>query len=453
VWKFFASVRLTVIVLLTLAGTSIIGTLIPQNASPGDYFQKYGEFWYRLFYGLGIFDMYHSWWFRTLLLILTVNIIVCSIERLSATWKIIFKEPSFNLPKFKNLPYKEEFTADYAGNNLKEKYESFVAKHYRYSKTEATESGFCIFAEKGRWTRLGVYIVHVSVIFLLIGGLIGSIFGFEGFVNIPEGEKRNQIRLRKTLEPRTLDFEIQCDKFHVSFYNTGAPKEYRSELTILENGKPMKKKSIIVNDPLRYRGINIFQSSYGTIVPDAGALKGKEIEISITGKETGLVYNKKVIFGGEAIELPEGLGKFAVKNFQEHYDFMGHDLGETFIGELTHPEEKPVEIAMPLGHPNFDKMRRGKVTVTVTDYPYIYYTGLQITKDPGVLIVYFGFIVMIIGIFITFFTSHESIFLEVSETDKKYRVRLSGGANKNKIGMEIKVRKLAKGLKKDFSTV
>ncbi len=208
----------------------------------------------------------------------------------------------------------------------------------------------------------------------------------------------------------------------------------------------MKKKSIVVNDPLRYKGINIFQSSYGTILPDIEHLKGKEIEISLTGKETGLVYNKKVIFG-EAIDIPEGLGKFVIKDFQEHYDFMGHDLGETFIGELTHPEEEPVEIAMPLGHPNFDKMRKGKVTVTVIDYPYIYYTGLQITEDPGVLIVYFGFIIMIIGIFITFFMSHESIFLEVSETDKKYHVRLSGNADKNKIGMEIKVRKLARGLK------
>jgi len=56
----------------------------------------------------------------------------------------------------------------------------------------------CIFAEKWRWTRFGVYIVHFSVILLLLGGLIGSLFGFKGFAMIPEHEKINSIRIRNT---------------------------------------------------------------------------------------------------------------------------------------------------------------------------------------------------------------------------------------------------------------
>lgn len=89
-WNFFASVRLTVIILLSLATTSVIGTIIPQNESPAAYFRQYGEFFYRLFNALDIFDMYHSWWFQFLLLLLTLNIVVCSINRLSSTWKIVF---------------------------------------------------------------------------------------------------------------------------------------------------------------------------------------------------------------------------------------------------------------------------------------------------------------------------------------------------------------------------
>ena len=69
-WDFFASVKLTVLVLLSLAATSIIGTLVPQNEDPVRYYRAFGEVWYRIFYMLDIFDMYHSWWFQFMLLLL-----------------------------------------------------------------------------------------------------------------------------------------------------------------------------------------------------------------------------------------------------------------------------------------------------------------------------------------------------------------------------------------------
>ncbi|MBW2590545.1 MAG: cytochrome c biogenesis protein ResB [Deltaproteobacteria bacterium] len=72
--------KLTVILLLSLAVTSIVGTIIPQNENPAAYFRAYGEFVYKLFDLLGIFDMYHSWWFQFLLLLLTINIVVLSVQ-------------------------------------------------------------------------------------------------------------------------------------------------------------------------------------------------------------------------------------------------------------------------------------------------------------------------------------------------------------------------------------
>ena len=83
-WGFFASVRLTILLLLSLAGTSIIGTLIPQNKQPMEYLQTFGEFGFRLLSALDFFVMYRSWWFRLLFMLLVVNIIVCAIERLAS---------------------------------------------------------------------------------------------------------------------------------------------------------------------------------------------------------------------------------------------------------------------------------------------------------------------------------------------------------------------------------
>ena len=440
-WKFFASIRLTVFLLLSLAATSIIGTVIPQNQSPADYFHNYGEFFYNFFSALNIFDMYHSWWFQLLLFMLTINVIICSFNRLSTTWKIVFvKNPPFNISKFRRLSNKEEFTSKRQLEDLRNKYEQAASKKYGYYRAGQTDKGFCIFAEKGRWTRLGVYAVHLSVILLLLGGLIGSIFGFEGFVNISEGETVNSIILRKTDQIHNLDFAIRCDNFSVSFYETGAPKEFRSTLSIIEDGRSVLQKDIIVNDPLRYKGINLFQANYGMLSPE-------EITLNIMSRETGMVYKKKTKIG-MPIGLPEGAGTFVIKEHRNSFIYKGIALGETFIGILNGKDGSSIDIMLPLNFAGFDKMRKGDLNFSVADYDNRYYTGLQVTRDPGVLVVYSGFVVMIIGCFVTFFMSHQRLCVEVVKNGNKTKVMVAGTANKNKLGMQARVKSFSRNLAK-----
>jgi cytochrome c biogenesis protein len=440
-WKLFASVRLSVVLLLSLAITSIVGTLIPQNAAPADYLQKYGEALFKLFATLGFFDMYHSWWFQSLLVLLTTNIVVCSIDRLSATGRIIFtRNPSFRGSRFRHTRYKAEFNDPRAPGQLKEIYQPFVSRRFRSNRIDPTDKGFAIFAEKGRWTRLGVYTVHLSIILLLIGGLIGSIFGFDGFVNIPEGEAVKNIRLRNSANILPLEFEIRCDDFNVSFYDSGAPKEYRSTLTILEQGKPVLQKDIIVNDPLHYKGIRMYQSSYGTLPPN-------DIILNFTDKKSGKIYRKSAAVGQEVI-LPENQGTFVLKGFNNAAKFKGHNLGEAFIGTLTSKNGNPTEVLLPMRFPSFDKMRRGDVIITVAETKQRFYTGLQVSKDPGVWVVYAGFVMIIIGCYITFFMSHQQLCIEVIKKSTSSRIIVAGTANKNKTRMQISVKKIAEKLAK-----
>ena len=457
-WKFFVSVRLTVVLLLSLAATSIIGTIIPQNESPEAYFHTYGSFFYRLFDLLDIFDMYHSWWFQLLLILLVLNIVVCSIDRLSATWKIIFpKKTSFKLASFQKLKNKEEFTSKKTPADLESDYSAVVSSAFGKHRVEKTDGGFCIFAEKWRWTRLGVYVVHLSIIFLIAGAIIGSIFGFEGFVAIPEGETVDQIRLRNSNKLHKLDFSIRCDDFDLSFYKNGAPKEFRSSLTILKNDKEILKRDIIVNDPLRYAGINIFQSSYGELRPERPAQEEEfspdDIYLNFSIGSSGMVYKRKAEIG-KPINIPEGKGKFVLMEFKPSADFMGQNIGQALIGILTPPDAEPRNVLLPIHFPNFDKMRKGEVVISIvhqhnetvapqTPAEKRYYTGLQVTKDPGVWVVYAGFIIMIAGIIITFFMSHQRLCVEVIRKGKKSRVMVAGTANKNKFGMERKLQKIA----------
>src|SRR4030043_1235889 len=78
----FRSLKLTISLLILLAILSIIGTLITQNATKAEYIQRYGVGLYEVLNFFNIFDMYHSWWFSAILLLLVINLIACSISRL-----------------------------------------------------------------------------------------------------------------------------------------------------------------------------------------------------------------------------------------------------------------------------------------------------------------------------------------------------------------------------------
>jgi cytochrome c biogenesis protein len=438
-WKLFASVKLTIVLLLTLATTSIIGTLIPQNEAPTAYFETFGSFLYRIFSLLGLFDMYHSWWFRALILLLVANIVVCSIDRLQATWKIIFvRHPRFNLARYRQFKNRADSIQDGDAEQLKALYQPVIARRFRYHRTEETAQGFAIYGERGRWTRLGVYIVHFSVVLLLIGGLIGSIFGFDGYVNIPEGESAQSIQLSNSNQKLQLGFEVRCDDFNVDFYDSGAPKEFRSSLTIFKQGKAVVQKDIIVNDPLRYEGISFFQSSYGTMPPN-------EAILNFTSKATGMIYSKRASLN-TPIVIPEDLGTFVLQKHTRQANFRGHNIGEAFIGVLTSLDGSAVEVMLPLKFPSFDRMRRGNVFVAVADFVPRYYTGLQVSKDPGIWVVYAGFILMIVGIYLTFFMSHQQVCIEVTSQGNKSQIMVAGTSNKNKLGMRKKVTKLSERL-------
>jgi len=462
VWKLFVSVKLTVFLLLALAATSVIGTLIPQNADPEIYFHRFGPFLFRLFDVLDIYDMYQAWWFQLLLFLLIANIVVCSIDRLSATWKLVFpKKKTFNPDRFEKVKEKQTFSDKRSPGELESVVTSFAAGKMGSPQVEKIQGGFIVFAEKWRWTRLGVYIVHFSVILLIVGAIIGSLFGYKGFVTVPEGESVDHVRLRNNNRMQPLGFSIRCDDFFVSFHDTGAPKEFRSSLTILENGEPVMSKDVIMNHPLKYRGISIFQHSYGEIEQENEPehdFSMEEIHLNFTVKVSGMVYKRKVEIG-KPVDIPEGHGRFTLMEFRPSAAFRGQNIGAALVGMLSPTQGEPVEILLPMHFPNFDKMRQGDVVISVADQQKEtfspkkkedtrYYTGLEVNKDPGVWVVYSGFILMIVGCFVTFFMSHQQLCIKVTSRKNGSSVAVMGIANKNKLGMQRKLEVISKQLEK-----
>ena len=441
VWNFFSSIQLTIVLLLSLAATSIVGTLIPQNADPRQYLTAFGEFYYRFFHALDLFDMYHSWWFQLLLLMLVLNIIICSIDRLSANRKILLvRRPKFKFGRFRNAKSVKQVNLSRPPEELEGPSQALWRRKFGHTQFDATEAGFRLFGEKGRWTRFGVYVVHLSVVVLLVGGMIGSIFGFEGFVNLAPGDSASQVRLRQSNQVLDLGFTVRCDDFIVSFHDNGTPELFQSSLAVVENGETVVEKDIVVNDPLRYKGISFYQASYGPLPPKGASL-------SFTSKTTGMVYRREALIGKQ-IALPENLGRFTLMRLENAATFRGQQIGEAFIGILSVEGKQDQQVILPTRFPSFDKMRGGDVHIAVQEPLLNYYTGLQVARDPGVWVVYVGFMLMILGCYITFFMTHQQFCIDVSREAEGSRVRIAGVANKNRLAVPRKIDALSDDLER-----
>ena len=432
-WDFFCSLKLAIITLILLATTSIIGTVIEQNKSPQEYMQNYGmsESTYKALDTLQFFDMYHSYWFLSLMGIFAVNLICCSIKRLPRIIKIV-REPTLVADDglFRTFSNKEEFVAEGTIESVRDKAVALLGDKFASPVVTEQDGKTYLFSQKGAFSRFSVYVTHSSILIIFLGAMIGNVWGYKAYVNITEGKSINSVWPRAGKEPIPIGFEIRCDDFEVTFYEGGSrPKDFTSDLVVLENGQEVLKKTVEVNDPLSYKGLTFYQSSYGP----AG---DPVYRFSVKHRETGETVN---VMGpqGKRLQLPGG-ATLTPKGYAESYQSFGPaaqvniDTGTPFIVFKNYPQ--------------FDAKRGGAYSISLIDVQQSYYTGLQVAKDPGVWVVWFGCLLIVLGSCGAFFLSHRRLWVSIQQLDKGIGVKVGGNAHRNQPAFALYFDEL----KKDF---
>ena len=442
IWDFFCSLKLTMFLFIALAVSSIIGTIIPQGAIPPEYLQTITQNKLKLYQALGFFDMYHSWWFILLLALLTGNLIACSIKRLPGIWRTITQPVMVmddNMEK--TLANCTIFLTNVDTNTLK--YHIVTILKMEFAEPVVTEDGgaFHLFAQKTPWSRMAVYAVHLSVIVIFIGAIIGSLFGYKGFVNIPEGQSVDKVMSRAEKEI-DLGFAVRCEKFSVAHYPNGAPKEFKSILTVLQNGQPVpgyNRVPVIVNDPLTYKGITFYQSSYG---------KQGEHEFTISDADGHL--QPLIIRSGGSAKLPDGSGICLQETTPDISRFQSGVSGPAAQVEVHLPNGQNKTFVVYSDNPAMNRMNLAYTGGHLLQYKggeEFMYTGLQVAKDPGVWVVWVGCILMMVGIYVAFFMSHRRIWVKIENGN----VTIGGNASKNQGGFQLFMERLTTKLKSQLS--
>jgi len=448
VLSFLSSLKLTIALLIIIALASILGTIIPQQYEGGESFRHLSPGLVNAFKSLQLFDMYHSVWFIILMCLLSLNLIVCSVNRFPGSWRLFRKMPSPDRSKpFENLPPDRVLITKRRRSEVIERVESLLLRRYKRVKRKDTANTISFYGEKGAYSHFGVYIIHLSILIFVSGAMIGSLFGFEAFVNIPEGESTNVVSLRRQKGVRKLDFTVRCDKFSIAYYDNGTPKEYKSSLSFLKNNKAIYQGPLLVNHPVTVNGIRFYQASYGSI-------PGGQASISIkkgNGEATTIGVKLR-----DSFYLEEEDARVTISRIEENLMSMGPAVllniqsprGNMRLWVFKDIEEIKEGIPwlfkrVPKFNPGLFKPYYFKLNKIESKY----YTGLQLSRDPGASIVAVGSFFIIIGLIIAFFSSHRRLWVRLDEQQGETRITVNATSNRDPVGLRREIEHLLRHLR------
>ncbi len=291
------SFAVSMLVFLSIA--SIIGTILKQNEPYENYIIKFGQFWFGFFEKIGLYDVYHSVWFLTILLFLVLSTTLCIIKNTPAILKdfLVFKD---SLEERSLL----SFTHHFVIKNKKRVNTSKILHYLKQAKfrikEKSKENGdVLIIAKKGNYQRLGYILTHIGVVVICLGGLLDGnlifkaqeIFGykkietldipaskvpevsrlgisntsFRANMTLAEGSSDNVafVRMKDGYLVQDLPFKITLKDFRINHYSTGMPKSFESDLVISDPELSQDiTQTISVNHPFTYKGIAIYQSDF-----------------------------------------------------------------------------------------------------------------------------------------------------------------------------------------------
>lgn len=457
-----SSVRFGVILLVLLTVASMIGMIIMQQSVQG--FDKY----YmeltpaqKLVYGsLGFFDIYHTWYFNVLLMTLSLNIVLSSIDHLPRAWKFI-SQKKLDATRAYVLSQKLSDTI-----SVEEESREAVVERIRNAcrqvgwrvRVAERDARAIIFAERGAWNRLGAYAVHVALLVVFLGFFMTAQYGQTGQMPLTPGMSSSEMtglafHLDQVSETTMrLPFTVTCTDVQQKLINKDGSLSAMNTMDWLTRIKITDETGehdalVHLNAPLDYRGYRFFQSSFNS-----------------TGNARTITLELKPQQGGESLEVTiprNGSAKLADETVIEYLNFYSDftlqgGQADTASDEYNNPAAQlgvttpdgqakrvyafasAVPDNAPVGAPfggykfklkSFEKAATGHI--------------LSVQHDPGRLPFYTGSVLLILSLCAVFFFSHQRVWAIVEEKEAgTFEIVLGGDTNRSKLNFEDRFKRM-----------
>jgi len=278
IWRIAASIETGVVLLMLVVILAALGTIVLQRPAtrPDEMQRSYSPFLLRILDATSLTDVYHSWWFLGLLLLVSLCIVAASLDRLPNRWRYFslpckFPEEGFRrtLQPQRTLDLDPEAGLNEAAAIAAAEL-ALAARGYRSQRVvHGGQTG--LFAERNRFSQLAVYVVHLSLLLIFLGAIVDGLLGWRARLTLHPGQIASAVQLGNgALRP--LGFTLRFDGAGQEHYPDGTLKQVWTSVTIIEDGSPPRPTRILINAPLAYRQVRIYQSHTGG--------SGEELEVA-----------------------------------------------------------------------------------------------------------------------------------------------------------------------------
>ena len=464
-----SSVRFGVVLLVLLAGACVVGMLVVQVNMDGldKYYAALTPSQRLLYGGLGFFDIYHTWYFNAMLLVLSLNIILSSIDFFPKAWTYISR---------KKLDASAHWLSGQEQNatlTLEAESAAEVAEQIRKAartvnlKARVSEKNGAtfVFGERGAWNRLGAYAVHVALLTIFVGGFMTSRFGHTGQMFLRPGETSAEMTEQIFSEEGqpsqvklNLPFEVECTDIQQKLLERGGaitPMNTLDWLTRIRIKDPERGETealVQMSRPYDYRGYRFFQSSF---TPEG---KARQITLSVVPEAGGAAQQLTIHRGGEAT-LADGT-RVEFKDFFSDFTLeagrpatQSPDYNNPAAALRVYNAAGQFERAYAFqqgkaeGAPMADRAVNG-YKFQLAEFERVGDAHiLSVQRDPGASVVYLGFILLTLTLAAVFLFAHQRVWARIEPRGtREFEVVIGGNTNRNKLGFEDRFRKLVKAI-------
>nr|YP_009550173.1 Ccs1 [Tisochrysis lutea]AUM82481.1 Ccs1 [Tisochrysis lutea] len=416
VLKQLASLKLAIILLSVIGILISLGTFIEQGQSLTFYKENYpstkpilGFIDWHFITKLQLNTIYTNFWFLLILIFFGASLLACTYTtQIPSLKKFRLWEFIQSTKRFQNLQFQ---------NNLSLNLTNTASYYLRNNNYHVFRQGKKNYSYSGLLGRIGPILVHFSILFILVGSSLGALGGYTVQEIVPRGEVfhlQNFIQYgRLTHVPQTISWRV--NDFWITYTDELKVNQFYSDLSALDTqGNELKRKIIFVNEPFVYKGISIYQTDWDVL----------GIKLKVNDKKIVQIPLKKINKSGRNFWV--GLIDLGTAE-KSKYTILLNDLtGQIYLynlkGELI---EKTI-----LGKPTASNL-------IFTDF--ITTTGLQIKSDPGLQTVYFSFALLIMSIYVSFFS-----YSQIWGLEKNGTLVLGGKANRAVLAFQEEFRRTIK---------
>ncbi|MGD8189149.1 cytochrome c biogenesis protein ResB [Brevibacillus ginsengisoli] len=477
IWNFFSSVKIAVTFIIITLIASAVGTIFPQERYipvpvPTEesialfYQQTYGVLG-KIYYNLGFHNLYSSWWYVSLLVLIGTSLVICSLDRVIPLYKALNK-PRVN-PHLSFLRGQKVFGETAIKTEaLNEQTLTAAKEALRKRGYRIYQEGNSILGEKARFSRWGPYINHIGLILFLLGVLLRNVpsFYLDEFVWVREGQTVSIPNTSYYIKNVAYKTEYYSDADFPEKLDLGGkvvPKNFQTDAIVYVNDnqslpgsppslKEVQRGPIVVNHPMNIGGIQLYQS--GKQESQLSALNFGLIDTKAGDQPVGTV---KIDLFSPAKEQKVG-NDFTVKVLDYYPDFYMDEnkIPATKTNSPNNPmlaleirsdkdgtDEKLVYLSG--GFITQKKDPRFDLAIQKPDLKNI--TGLMVRKDTMLPLIYFGCFVTMIGLVMGFYWQHRRIWVHL-ENGMLY---VAGHTNKNWFGLKRELNDLRQKVNLDIS--